>query len=370
MPEFSEPTAATPRRRGQAKHIEREPGIQGFVASMPTCGNDLMGLWSLPPEALTQARLKICRQIPMSQKVSLIRDCMVQEYSMESVANAYGAGEYRIILNPGPAGTWGGKTAIINIAPEYARECGFNPMPIDSAPAPRISQLRSIQEATQSMDRGQAMTPAAMAQLMETMIERVAERMRPAVPAVDPLQNMIQMMTFVQGLQKSSLDQALALAGLNRPQAEESESEGWLGVARELAPVASSFLSGLIQPRQAAPVPATEPREVNPQANQGGALNINATEDELKPFAGAIAMLRPFAGIISRKVAGTPTGQEAARELADFIPPGLIDAMIGFSKLVTAKGPSVLAVIDSDLVNAKGAACVAEIGKILESEGE
>lgn len=330
-----------------------------------------MGLWNLPPEALTQARLKICRQIPMSQKVSLIRDCMVQEYQMEGIANAYGPGEYRIILNPGPAGTWGGKTAVINISPEYARECGFNPMPIEPPPPPRIAQLRSIQEASQSMNQGQAMTPGAMAQLMETMIERVAERMRPQAPPVDPLQNMMTMMGFVQGLQKSALDQALALAGINRPPLpEEKEDDSMISIVKELAPIASSFLQGMMASRAPAQPAAATPREVNPEAATEQPMNVNATEEELKPFAGAIAMLQPFGAIIVRKVNASPTGAEVAEEMAEFIPPGLVESTIGFADLVFQKGESLLQMINPGLATPKGRACILKIGEILKSEIE
>ena len=357
------------KRKRTAPIMPREPGIPGFPVSMPTCGNDLIGIWSLPMEAVTQARLKICRAIPMSQRVELVRECTVQEYSMESIAMQHGPGEYRLVLNPGPMGAWGGKTSIITVSKEYARECGFDPMPIAPAPAPRLAHLRSMQETTQAMNAGQGMTPAMMVQLVESVVERVVERTRPAAQTVDPMAQMANMWTFLQGMQKSALDQALQLAGVANPVKDEEEGGGWLKVAQEVAPVAASFFAQMLDRKHAAPVPQVPAiPTLAPMEEPVAKIQVNASQDELRPFAGALAMLKPFGPLIVQKLSSVSSGKDAAQELSEYIPERLWDSVIGFSRMVSDRGVSLLSVIHPDIATTKGAECIAHIASILQNE--
>jgi hypothetical protein len=344
----------------------REAGAPGFGPSMPTCGNDLIGLWELPEQAVTQAKLKVGRAMPMSTKLELLHECTVQEYSLESVARKHGPGEYQIILNPGPMGAWGMKKATINVSQKYADENGFA---VFQAPpmlpaAPRFSELRSIQETTQAMQAGQAMTPAVMVQLMETMVERVAERLKPP-PPVDPMAGMgtmVQMMTFMNTIQNGAMETALKLAGLKNPVAEPDDEDSWPGVIREALPalsqLAQGFMSRLPAPQgQAQP----QPQVIEPE---GEPMAVPLSQDEMNQFAPMVAMLKPHAALIV-KLVSIKAPEQAAAELATFIPGPLRGLMVHYADLCKQRGKDALALIDPALVSDKGWYTVVEIGKIL-----
>ena len=359
-------TEKPPRKKREARFVApREPIASGYAANMPTCGNDLIGLWELPEVAVTQAKLKVARSIPMSQKMELLSECTVQEFSLESVARRFGAGEYQIILNPGPMGAWGAKRATINVSPKYADESGFSVYQAPAPPpiAPRFAELRSIQETSQAMQNGQAMTPQVMVQLMETMIERMAERMKPA-PAPDPMAGMgtmMQMMTFMSTIQNGAMETALKLAGMKNPVAEPDEEEGWPSLLREALPMVSdlgkAFISRIPAPAQA----QSEPKIVNQEEQQ---VSVPLSDDEIKQFLPMVAMLKPHAGLIV-KLVSIKAPEQAAVELAAFIPEPMRPAMILFAEMAEQRGAEVLNLIDPGLNNPKGLSCVVEIGEIL-----
>lgn len=357
------------RTRRFVSKVPQEPGVAGFGPAMPTCGNDLIGLWELPQEAIKGARLKIARTIPMSQKLELVRDCTVQDYSMESIAHSFGAGEYQIILNPGPMGAWKGKSARLSISTDYARECGFSvyqePAP---APAPpRFSELRSLRETAQAIETGQGFTMEKMAGLMETMIERVAERMKPAAPPPDPLagmSNMLQIMNLMRGEQERSVEMALKMMNLRGPgrgsDDDDDEGDSWPSVIREAIPAVTQALSAMTN-RGPAPAQTIEP-EPNPEES---AVSVPLSQDEIRHFAPAVAMLKPYAGMVKTVIDKARRGEDAAPDLASFIPVRMHPLMIEFSEVTKARGPQVLAILAPELATEKAAACIVQIGKIL-----
>lgn len=358
-----------PKRSRRFSQIEREPAAKGFAPSMPTCGNDLIGLWDLPHEAVTQARLKIGRNIPMSQQLELVRDCTVQDYSLESVAHTFGPGEYQLVLNPGPGKAWPGKSARIIVSKDFARECGFSPYaePAAAPAPPRFSELRSIQESTRAMNEGGAFTPQVMAQLLETVADRVAERLRPSSPAADPLAgmaSMVQMMTFMQGIQKSAMDQALLMAGMRNPVTPEPEEEdSWPSVLREAIPVLGQIGQGLLSRAAPAPAPAPTPQETpQPEENK---IMVPMNSDEIKQFSSVVGMLKPYSALILTILSKVRTGGEASADLASFVPDRMRGTMIDFADLAETRGAEVLALLDPALATEKGLDCVVGIGRIL-----
>lgn len=359
----------TPKRtRRFVSKVPQEPGAPGFGPSMPTCGNDLIGLWDLPAEAIKGARLKIARTIPMSQKLELVRDCTVQDYSMESVAHSYGPGEYQIILNPGPMGAWGGKSARLTISADYARESGFSVYqePPPAAQAPRFSDLRSVNESARALQTGQAFTPEIMAQLIETTAARVAAQMKPAA-APDPMQvmgPMVQMMTFLQTMQKSAVDQALALAGMKtKPEpADDDEGDSWPSVIREALPMLGEIGKGLMS--RSAPV-AGQVQTIQPEPQEAPAVSVPLSQDEIRHFAPAVAMLKPYANMVGTIIGKVARGEDASADLASFIPNRMHPLMIEFSEVAKQRGPAVLAILAPELATDKALACIVGIGEIL-----
>ncbi len=364
-----EPAEKQKRTRRFSK-IEREPSTRGFAPAMPTCGNDLIGLWDLPPEAVTQARLKIGRSIPMSQQLELVRDCTVQDYSLESVAHTFGPGEFQLVLNPGPGGAWPGKSARIIVSKDFARECGFSPYmdPPPAPAAPRFSELRSIQESAKAMNEGGAITPQVMAQLLETVADRVAERLRPSAPAADPLAgmaSMVQMMTFMQGIQKSAMDQALLMAGMRNPVAHEPEEEdSWPSVLREAIPVLGQIGQGLLSRTAPAPIQAA-PIQEQPHQVEETQIMVPMNSDEIKHFATVVGMLKPYSAMILTILSKVQRGEDASGDLASFIPARMAPTMIEFADMAEARGAAVLSILDPALATEKALACVVGIGAIL-----
>lgn len=358
-------------RRGNPKmpQVADEP-TRGYGPSVPTCGNDLIGLWDLPQEAITQARLKITREVPMSNRQELVGECTVQDYSMEWVAHKYGKGSYEIILNPGPGGMWPGKRAKILVSEAYARECGFTPFEVVTVPpAPRISELRSMKETAQVMQQGGAMTPEVLAQLLETAITRTAERLRPPTPPPDPMASltpMFQMMTFIQTMQKGAVDQALALAGmrakLEAPEPGDDDDISWPGLFKAALPTLGQIGQALASRVAPAPVQEIAPEPIQPKEQP---VEVPMTQAEIERFAAAVALLKPYAKMIVTIVTKSKNGADAAADLASFIPDRLAPDVVAYAQLAAERGPAVLALLDPGLTTEKGLACIVEIGRIL-----
>lgn len=73
---------------------------------LPTSGADLMALWELPREAWNGTLIKVTRPKYGSQQLELVTETTIEDYSMQSIARNYGPGDYILLLNPGPGGTW------------------------------------------------------------------------------------------------------------------------------------------------------------------------------------------------------------------------------------------------------------------------
>lgn len=360
--------------------IDHTPDGNAFLGNAATCGNDLLGMWELPAEAMTHAKLKVTRQIYGTKQYELISDQAVRDYDLSAVAQQYGPGEYLLILNPGPRGSWPRRNTKVIVSADYARNAGFDPYPVPEPPraapvAPRFSEIRSVQESGRALEQGQTLTPAMLGQLLETLGDRIAARVAPPAPVVDPMANMMMMFKFFQEMNANSVTQALTLAGLKNPAPipEGPEETDWLGVVKELAPAALEIAKGIFH--RPAPVEApAAPREVNPEAAptqeapEPMRQEIPMTNEEAAPFAGAVAMLRPFAGIMVRMLDRVPKGEMCADEIAGFIPERLEGQVIDLARYTAERGPAVLGIIDTQLATPKAAACMLAIAEILKGE--
>lgn len=379
----------TPARETRGKRIIKPPKLRpdidhtpdgnAFLGNAATCGNDLLGMWELPAEALTHARLKVTRQIYGTKQYELVSDEAVKDYNLAEVAREHGPGEYLMILNPGPRGSWPRRNTKVIVSADYARKAGFDPYPVQeppriAPPAPRFSEIRSVQESGRALEQGQTLTPAMLGQLLETLGDRIAARVAPPAPVVNPMENMMVMFKFFQEMNQNSVTQALTLAGLKNPAPvpEGPEETNWLEVVKELAPAALEIAKGIFHRPAPVETPAA-PREVNPEAQPQEApepmrQEIPMTKEEASPFAGAVAMLRPFSGIMVRMLDRVERGEQCAEEMARFIPEALEGQVIDLARYAAERGPGVLAIIDPALATPKAAACMQAIAEILKGE--
>jgi hypothetical protein len=335
-----------------------DPDTGGFVQSMPTNWKDLVGLWDIPDEAIQQAKLKIGRSKLGTRQTELVADICIQEYSLEMLAREFGPGLYFLVLNPGPRGAWPARNARITVSSDYARSVGFSAFG-SQEPAPfRIAEMRSVKEATQSQNLGQSMTPESLAQLIEMVSERTAAKLAPQQQQQQgTMESMMMMFKFFSDMQKSSMETAFQMAGMQRPESldEEKESDSWLGIAKELAPVVRDVAGAIFRRdpqtrtvNPAEPIETPEREEIMPQ------ITIPISKEEAAQFAGAVALLQPFTSHISDMLGRVSDGAELAEELASYIPERLDSQIVALAKLGEERGKEVLGIIHPKLATEKG----------------
>jgi len=366
-----------PREKRQIK-TQAMPGMQTFLPSMPVNGNDLIGSWSLPNEAITGAALKISRPVPMDAKrYQVLRVVTVREYQLSAIARDFGPGDYTLTLSPGPGGAWGAKHASISVSDDYAAECGFQalmPEPV-MPPAPRFSDMRVMRETAQTLNTGGQFTPEMFFSALEVFGEKLATRLAPPPAPVQPFLDPMMIIKMLDDSRNSGIQLARDLMQGNLPSGkDEDEDGGWPGVIRDIAPTIAPALAGLVQAfmgnRQ--PVQPAAPVEVNPVAIQQEqkTMEIPITADEQKELAPAVALLQPYAARIIGMLAGVKSGFELSEAMAGYIGPDMEATMIKFAEIAEQRGPGVLALIHPGLASQKGHECIIGIGKILKGGEE
>lgn len=367
-----------PREKRQIK-TQAVPGMQTFLPSMPVNGNDLIGQWNLPNEAITGAALKIARPVPMdAKKYQVLRVVTVRDYQLSSIARDFGPGDYILTLSPGPGGAWGSKHASINVSEDYAAECGFMalmPEPVMPPPPPRFSDMRVMRETAQTLNTGGTFTPEMFFSALEVFGEKLATRLAPPPAPVQQFDPMM-IIKMLDDSRNSGIQLARDLMQGNLPGKDEDEDTGWPGVIREIAPHIAPALAGLAtafmgnrQPVQTQPA---APVEVNPAMVQQEQkkMEIPLTADEQRELAPAVALLQPYASRIVGMLAGVTSGFEISEGLAGYIGPDMEATMIKFAEIAEQRGPSVLALIHPGLASQKGHECLIGIGKILKGGEE
>ena len=400
-----ETTTPTPAPEGaKKKRVYQRRIVNGTTAPdskfqplSPTCGQDLMGAWQLPARAWNGARLKVCRKIYGSNQLELIRETTLEDYSMDAIARENGSGEYDLIWPSDPGKEWGPHSCRINVSAEYAQAAGWSAMPVIKPPAPRVADVRAYDDMSQALQMpNSSFTPATLAQMMETIARNTAEQMRqfapPPAPPVDPMarfQEMFSLFDMLEKRQDSKFEKMLAFIGQKSPAAEAAaEPMSWqamlIPAVVEALPTIAEAAKAIFAPRQVVPtvgnhppqsinqapaVPAA-PAEVHTMAKEPETVQVPMSQDEINHFAPAVAMLRPFAGIVVDTIEKSENASAAAEHLADYIPGKLDPLMIDLATMAKARGAEVLAIIDRRLCTEKGLACVLAIGNLLSQPEE
>ena len=379
-----------------------------FQPLSPTCGQDLMGAWQLPARAWTGARLKVCRKIYGSNQLELIRETTLEDYSMDAIARENGAGEYDLIWPSDPNKEWGPHSCRINVSSEYATAAGWSAMPVIKPAPPRVADVRVYDDMSQALARpGSDFTPAALASMMETIARNTAEQMRqytpPPPPPQDPMarfQEMFSLFDMLEKRQDTKMEKMLAFLGQKTPAAESAaEPVSWqqmlIPAVVEALPTIAEAAKAIFSPRQVVPTggyyppPVGAPPPQSPAIHQNQApavpaapvedpvmapapeqIKVPMSQEEIDHFAPAVAMLRPFAGIVVNTVNGSENASAAAAQIADYIPYKLEPLMIELAAMAKERGAEVLGIIDPKLCTEKGLACAVAIGDILSQPEE
>ena len=82
---------------------------------------------------------------------------------------------------------------------------------------------------------------------------------------------------------------------------------------------------------------------------------IPATEAEIRPFASAIAMLRPFVPQILGMLQHETDDARVAEDLAAFVPGPLAGTVANFAQLTMQRGPAILGLLDPALQTERAA---------------
>lgn len=176
---------------------------------------------------------------------------------------------------------------------------------------------------------------------------------------------MLQIMSLMRGEQERSVEMALKMVGLRNPvpiaDDDEDEKDDWPSVIREALPMLGQIGQGLIS--RAAPAPAPAPTLSTQEPEE--TVSVPLSQEEITHFAPAVAMLRPFAGMIVTILEKSKRGEDAAPDLAGYIPGRLVPLVIQYAEAAKTRGAEVLALIDPALVTEKGLGCMVEIGNIL-----
>jgi hypothetical protein len=309
----------------------------------------------------------------MSQEMELVGEYMLQDYSMSVVAQEYGPGDYTLLLSASTAGLWGPHNCLVRVAPEFARANGWEPYPQQLATVPKVSEARALQGMATALQPGRALQVEDLALMQESLIEKtvtaVMAAMRNAAPPA-PVNGMgpDQVLTFMSGLdaiRQSGKQEALEMFKMfNGHEAGDGPAprdDSWSGALGGLLSQALPGILAAFKPQPAAPAVAATVQEVP-------AVIVPMNPEEMQEYAGAVRMLRPFLPHILQLIGPGAVIDQAAAQLAEYIPAPLMQELVNLAALTAARGPNVLALIDPQLATTRGAELIAAVARLLTGE--
>lgn len=354
-----------------------------FAAANPTCGQDLMAEWDLPPVAATNGRVKVLRKEYGSNMLTLVGEVQVADYSLADVAASWGPGEYVVQLAADPSRLWKTRSAQVRVAPEYAQGCGWSPMaatPIQVSP-PGAQTLRSYSALSDAAQGKGQLAPLDVAAIVEATAARVAEQMAARFPPVPqaPAQDYSQTFALFNALQSLTekaveRDRALYMGATKLAMGGGGETS-WAEVVREALPslvgvvgqIGAAIVGGRApQPPMLEDVVDDEP-EPQPIQPPEEPLAINITLEDRSYLAPAIGMLTPFVDHILN-VLETAGVEPAAAELAQYIPRIMAPRLVRLVDLAREHGPDVLAVVSRKFARHDVAQLLEAIARRLEKK--
>jgi hypothetical protein len=347
-----------------------------------------MAQWELPPVAFRGGRLKITRRRYASLEHELVGESSVEAYEMGDISRNYGPGDYYLYLSADPQKLWKPRNCKVSISPEYAATSGYQSYPVQSMPQqpdpalPRISEARALQATASALDGTKPLMVGDLASLVEMVADKTARAIREQAPppsmGMGP-ESMMTLWTALNQMQAQAEERTLKLMarfqGREREEEEPKPEPTWADAIMKSLPV----LLSIIQPKPAEPVPtlattqhpaAQEVAQPQPQPEESVSQRIEVplNEEEVKEFAGAIFMLRPFVPLILDMMSKSTSMEAIAADIVDYIPGKLENQMIKLANLTKARGPKVLGIISPDLATDRGAELVVELVKILEDQ--
>ena len=369
--------AAPPAKPGPGRPRTKKLVSPGgtFIPRMPTNGEDLVAEWELPQAAWKEGRIKVIRKVYASPVDELLAESNVMDYSMAGLAQAFGPGDYQVLLSADSMRRWTAHSCKLSVSPDYAASAGFQPFR-QAAPAapqrpalPDLSAANALQDVSDAMGENRPLRVRDLASLMQQVSQETAR----AIQHQQPVNGMgpDQVMAFMTAMnqindraEEKMLRMFSTMQGAEPRPASDEPTWGQL-----LGPALQAIMAGLQRP-PAAPVPLPPAPVANPTTLEPETMTIpdGMTEAECRSFGAAVAMLRPFNFLIAQALKSNPNTDQVAEELAEYVPGPCVDQLHRLAALTAERGPGVLAIISNDLATPRGAQLIAAISTHLQGD--
>lgn len=355
-------------RRIPAERSESDPGItqalpDRFCPPMPDDGRELMLAWDVPADDWDKITVKTCRFKPGTQQLEVLFSCIPPQWSLETVAQRYGQGSYKILAGPGPHR---GKNTTITVSREYAQEAGHESAPPMAPPMDPNQQLaaRTFVQATQG-----PVDPLNLSQMIAAAVETAIARNRPPESGLD---SFLKGFTIANDLSLKAMDQAKAMLGIQTT--TETREVGWPEVIMSVAPqIIGTLQQAMSTP---SPQPQRQPQQdpspqnlqtiIQKQEPQTMAPQPPTPPQETLPL---LNIMRQYAAILRQHLANPDTTPRAlAEELSGLVGPTLDESVLATAQEVMQNGPGILANADAELATEKAAQTLIEWSNIIQDQ--
>lgn len=339
-----------------------------FAPPMPDNGRELMMTWEVPAEDWETLTIKTQRFKPGTQQLELLFSCLPRDWYLETVAERYGPGSYRIAAGPGPYRT---KNTTVTISREYAADSGYQPAP-QMPPPVDPQQMMAARTAQQAMSG--PVDPIALAQMIQTAVDTALAKVQPKTET-SALEMIMKGFEMANTMTTRSMEAARGMMGITAP--AEMTPKGWAEVALELGPsLLATLQTAMAAPRPAGPPPAARGTLATHQPPPTGAPTMPPEPPPQafpEPPAETVALLRimqQYAPMLRARLESPQTPEDLAGQLAGLLGADLDPSVLATADHVAIHGPGILGNASPALVTDKAAAVLAAWAQILRAEGE
>lgn len=308
--------------------------------------------WEIPVEDWDRMSVKTGRYKPGTQELEILFSCLPSEWFLETVAERYGKGTYRIQAGPGPHRT---KNTTIHVSAEYARDAGFQTTPPMPQTQPDPNQLMAARTAQQALSG--PVDPLSLAQMIQTAVDTALARAQPAAPAMNPMDMFFKGMEANNAMLSKSMETARSMMGIQPSERAEPREKGWIDLVAELGPIALQTLQTAMKTSPAQPPafngphhgPTPQPQAIGIHQGPPPPIQPLNTGEQTMPYPDppqeAVPILTVMKGqafILKRYLDGPTTAEELADSLFGMVGPDLEASVLAAADHVAMNGPGIL----------------------------